>query len=205
MPAVGRRHSATDRVRRGGSWDNDAGNLRAANRDDDDPADADDNLGFRCCSSRTKSSPMGRLHGRGSRAPGPRPAPPVPGRPTRRTKSTWPRGGAAASAAPPRGVSPLCPCRRGVSRRRPAASRRPMPDCNAAGGWQPDRCRPPPGLRTKSRLAAAPTSPRGARFRQGARKSKETTEPEERAMLAWASARAGAPGVPLRSASPRSG
>jgi hypothetical protein len=33
---------------RGGSWNNDARNVRAACRNDDDPEDRDNNLGFRC-------------------------------------------------------------------------------------------------------------------------------------------------------------
>ena len=45
-------HSGSDRVDRGGSFDNDAANLRAANRDDDHPSNSDDDLGFRCASSR---------------------------------------------------------------------------------------------------------------------------------------------------------
>ena len=59
--------SASDRVRRGGSFDNDGDDLRGANRDDDDPSD-DDNIGFRCASSRfarrvapTGSAPMHRV------------------------------------------------------------------------------------------------------------------------------------------------
>jgi formylglycine-generating enzyme required for sulfatase activity len=34
-------------VNRGGSWNNDAGNARSANRNNNDPADRNDNLGFR--------------------------------------------------------------------------------------------------------------------------------------------------------------
>ena len=52
MIAVGGERSGADRVKRGGSWDNDAANLRTSNRDDDDPSDSDDNIGARCCSSR---------------------------------------------------------------------------------------------------------------------------------------------------------
>ncbi|WP_306296791.1 SUMF1/EgtB/PvdO family nonheme iron enzyme [Candidatus Entotheonella palauensis] len=33
---------------RGGSWNNDAENLRAANRNRNAPEDRNDNLGFRC-------------------------------------------------------------------------------------------------------------------------------------------------------------
>ena len=42
--------SGDHRVNLGGSWDNTAVNLR--NRDDDTPSDSDDDLGFRCASSR---------------------------------------------------------------------------------------------------------------------------------------------------------
>ena len=48
MRATGQ--SGSDRVRLGGSWDNTAANLR--DRDDDTPSDSDDDLGFRCASSR---------------------------------------------------------------------------------------------------------------------------------------------------------
>jgi len=58
--------SGSDRVKRGGSFDNDDDNLRVSNRNDDDPSDSDDNLGGRCCSSRHRQT--GRLHGRGLRA-----------------------------------------------------------------------------------------------------------------------------------------
>jgi hypothetical protein len=44
--------SGSDRVRRGGSFDNDADDLRAANRNNDDPSDQNDDIGFRCSSSR---------------------------------------------------------------------------------------------------------------------------------------------------------
>ena len=56
-------HSASNRVNRGGSWDNTADDLRSGNRDDDDPDDDDDDLGFRCASS--SGCPTGRLHARG--------------------------------------------------------------------------------------------------------------------------------------------
>lgn len=42
------RKSAANRVIRGGSWNDDARNVRAAYRNHDDPADRNDNLGFRC-------------------------------------------------------------------------------------------------------------------------------------------------------------
>jgi len=41
-------NSAGTRVVRGGSWNNDARNVRAAYRNHNDPDDRNDNLGFRC-------------------------------------------------------------------------------------------------------------------------------------------------------------
>jgi len=45
--------SASNRVDRGGSFNNDASNLRAGNRNNDTPSNANNNLGLRCSSSRT--------------------------------------------------------------------------------------------------------------------------------------------------------
>ena len=42
------RNGAADRVLRGGSWNNDARNVRAAYRNQNDPANRDNNVGFRC-------------------------------------------------------------------------------------------------------------------------------------------------------------
>jgi formylglycine-generating enzyme required for sulfatase activity len=36
-----------NRVNRGGAWNNDAANVRAANRNRNDPGNRNDNLGFR--------------------------------------------------------------------------------------------------------------------------------------------------------------
>jgi Sulfatase-modifying factor enzyme 1 len=44
--------AGTDRVIRGGSWNNDARNVRAAYRNANHPGNRNDNLGFRCLSSR---------------------------------------------------------------------------------------------------------------------------------------------------------
>lgn len=44
---AGERPEATNRVIRGGSWRNDAGNCRAANRNRNEPEDRNENLGFR--------------------------------------------------------------------------------------------------------------------------------------------------------------
>ncbi len=66
---LGTRGDGSDRVKRGGSFDNDAADLRASDRDDDDPSDDDDNDGARCCSSR--NGQMDGLHGRRPRAQGP--------------------------------------------------------------------------------------------------------------------------------------
>ena len=90
--------SGSNRVKRGGSFDNDDDNLRVSNRNDDNPSDDNDNLGLRCCSSRHRQT--GCLHGRSLRA----------GRDHRlssragaiRTKSSL-RSGSRATAAPCRG------------------------------------------------------------------------------------------------------
>lgn len=44
--------SGSNRVKRGGSFNNSATNLRAANRNNNTPSNQNDNLGFRCASSR---------------------------------------------------------------------------------------------------------------------------------------------------------
>jgi hypothetical protein len=48
------------RVNRGGSWNNNGNNLRAANRNRNTPENRNNNLGFRCAST----PPAGRLDGR---------------------------------------------------------------------------------------------------------------------------------------------
>ena len=45
----GRDSGGSNRVMRGGSWNNDAGNLRCANRNNDRPSNRNNNLGFRLC------------------------------------------------------------------------------------------------------------------------------------------------------------
>ena len=42
------REGSAHRVIRGGSWTDDARNVRAASRNHNEPADRNDNLGFRC-------------------------------------------------------------------------------------------------------------------------------------------------------------
>lgn len=61
--------SGANRVKRGGSFDNNADDLRSSNRNDDNPSDDNDNIGGRCCSSR--SSQKDGLYGRRPRAEGP--------------------------------------------------------------------------------------------------------------------------------------
>ena len=46
------REGAANRVIRGGSWNDDARNVRSACRNDDDPANRNDNVGFRCAQVR---------------------------------------------------------------------------------------------------------------------------------------------------------
>ena len=58
--------SGSNRVKRGGSFDNNDDNLRASNRNDDNPSDSDNNLGFRCSSSRHRQTDC--LYGRSLRA-----------------------------------------------------------------------------------------------------------------------------------------
>ena len=60
------RPSGSNRVIRGGSFDNNDDNLRASNRNDDNPSDDNDNLGFRCASPRRRQ--MDRVHGFDPRA-----------------------------------------------------------------------------------------------------------------------------------------
>jgi formylglycine-generating enzyme required for sulfatase activity len=60
--------SGTNRVLRGGSWNNDARNCRSANRNNGHPGNRNDNLGFRLLS--TWQSPEGRVYGPGPRASG---------------------------------------------------------------------------------------------------------------------------------------
>ena len=60
------RPSGSNRVMRGGSFDNDDDNLRASNRNDDNPSDDNDNLGFRCASPRRRQKD--RFHGFDPRA-----------------------------------------------------------------------------------------------------------------------------------------
>ena len=46
----------SNRVIRGGNWNNDASNTRVANRNNTDPSNRKDNLGFRLSSSRPSLS-----------------------------------------------------------------------------------------------------------------------------------------------------
>jgi len=58
----------SNRVIRGGSWNNDAQNLRSANRNNNDPSNRNNNVGFRLVS--TKVCQMALVQGRESRALG---------------------------------------------------------------------------------------------------------------------------------------
>lgn len=46
--------SGSNRVIRGGSWNNDARNLRSANRNNDEPSNRNNDLGFRLVSTKKK-------------------------------------------------------------------------------------------------------------------------------------------------------
>ena len=48
MHVVADRKGAANRVVRGGSWNDNARNVRAAYRNHNDPTDRNDNIGFRC-------------------------------------------------------------------------------------------------------------------------------------------------------------
>ena len=48
MRMVADREGAANRVIRGGSWNENARNVRAAYRNHNDPTDRNDNIGFRC-------------------------------------------------------------------------------------------------------------------------------------------------------------
>ncbi|HOD08925.1 MAG TPA: SUMF1/EgtB/PvdO family nonheme iron enzyme [Myxococcota bacterium] len=58
-------HTGSNRVNRGGSWNNDARNVHAANRNNDAPGNRNNNLGFRLASSgqRTRDTRRGQKIG----------------------------------------------------------------------------------------------------------------------------------------------
>jgi len=60
--------AGSNRVIRGGSWNNNAQNCRSANRNNNSPGNSNNNIGFRLASSR--HCPTARVHGRGLSAPG---------------------------------------------------------------------------------------------------------------------------------------
>jgi hypothetical protein len=53
--------AGANRVNRGGSWNNKPANVRAANRNNNEPGNRNNNLGFRLLSTHT--SPMGVVYG----------------------------------------------------------------------------------------------------------------------------------------------
>ncbi len=61
-----RAEPGSNRVNRGGSWNNSASNLRAANRNNDNPGKRNSNLGFRLASPRP--SQMSEVQGSQARA-----------------------------------------------------------------------------------------------------------------------------------------
>ncbi|MGH8693758.1 MAG: SUMF1/EgtB/PvdO family nonheme iron enzyme [Burkholderiales bacterium] len=60
--------NGSNRVNRGGGWNNNAVNCRSANRNHDAPGNRNDNLGFRLLSTRLCR--RRRVHGHGARAAG---------------------------------------------------------------------------------------------------------------------------------------
>lgn len=93
---VVRRHSGSDRVKRGGSFNNNnPANLRSSKRNDDNPQDDDNNLGFRCSSSWDCLN--GCVYGCRRRAQGPMTSAPYPAPATagRRESAAAPSGAAA--------------------------------------------------------------------------------------------------------------
>lgn len=59
-----RKASGSNRVQRGGSWNNDANNCRSANRNNNNPSNRNNNNGFRlCCSAAPQDSENRAVHG----------------------------------------------------------------------------------------------------------------------------------------------
>ncbi len=85
--------TGSNRVIRGGSWNNNAQNCRSANRNNNNPDNRNNNIGFRLANSR--HCPTARVYGRGLSAPGHDQAlGPVPGRRrAARDEEAAPRGG----------------------------------------------------------------------------------------------------------------
>lgn len=65
---------------RGGSWNNNWNNLRAANRNNNTPTNSNNNIGFRCASapSLLPDGQVRQVYGRGASAQGEQ-ARPIPG------------------------------------------------------------------------------------------------------------------------------
>lgn len=62
---------SSNRVIRGGNFNNSAVDMRSSIRNNDSPSNANNNIGFRCCASELTETPDDRLQGRGRSASGP--------------------------------------------------------------------------------------------------------------------------------------
>ncbi|MFC2015815.1 SUMF1/EgtB/PvdO family nonheme iron enzyme [Chloroflexota bacterium] len=70
------------KVLRGGSWNNNWNNVRAANRNNDNPTNRNNNIGFRCVAASPGVLLKGqvrRVYGRGASAENEEDSRPVPG------------------------------------------------------------------------------------------------------------------------------
>jgi len=86
--------SGSNRVKRGGSWNNNAINVRVANRNNNGPGDENNNVGFRLV-----STPHGKDALSHPRTPAPRADGDKHGRPEGASTSTYKRRGNAPAGA----------------------------------------------------------------------------------------------------------